>query len=242
MSRTTTKILAAFAFSLFAPLAQAGTVQFSLGEQDFADGKTPVYSREIKSAGAGEVFPFDGTIFGHDLKSSLGAFEYVHTFSLHEARPMAATLRVGLIDIDSSPDAPLETISLMFDGVAQPTTVFRGVSKAGPSSVEVIDISVPIELLVDGSLHVSFAAKQAGYRNIGNAIEPDFSNLIVETAHGAVVPPVLDPDPIPGLPDIDPNPTPPVPAVPLPPALIPAGFLLAGLAAAPKRLRRWLRV
>jgi hypothetical protein len=243
MSRTTIKILASLAFVFIAPLAHAGTVQFNLGEQDFADGKTPVYSREIKFAGAGEAYPFDGTIFGHDLKSSLGSFEYVHTFKLNEARPLAATLRVGLIDIDSPPDAPRDTLSILLDGVVQPTNQFMGISKSGPSSAEVIDIPIPIELLIDGSLHVSIAAKQAGYRSVGNAIEPDFSSLIIETVHGAVVPPILDPDffPSPG-PDIDPNPE-PVPAVPLPPALIPAGMMLAGLAAAPKRrLRQWLRV
>jgi hypothetical protein len=241
MSRFTIQILACLAFVYVVPAAEGGTVQVDLGEQDFADGKTPVYSREIRSAGAGEVFPFDGTIFGHDLKSSLGAFDYVHTFNLNEARPLAATLRVGLIDIDSPPEAPWDTLSVMLDGVAQPTSMLIGISKSGPSSAEVVDIPVPAEMLADGSLHVSFAAKRAGHRSIGNAIEPDFSSLIIETVHGAVVPPILDPDPIPGPPpDIDPE---PVPAVPLPPALIPAGIMLAGLAAAPKkRLRQWLRV
>lgn len=241
MSRSTINILASLVFVSLAPLAYAGTVQVNLGEQDFADGKTPVYSREIRAAGAGEVFPFDGTIFGNDLKQSgLGAFDYVHTFDLNEQRAVAATLRVGLIDIDSTPTAPLDTISLSFDGVEQPTHMLVGISKSEyASSSEVVDIPVPAEFLADGKLHVSFEAKRAGYRAIGNAIEPDFSSLIIETAHGAVVPPILDPDFIPGP---APDPAPPVPAVPLPPALIPAGLVLAGFAASKKRLRQWLRV
>ena len=242
MSRSKNNLLASLAFLFLAPFASAGTVQVHLGEQDFPDGRTPVYSREIQAAGAGEAFPFDGTIFGNDLKKSgLGAFSYTHTFDLNGQRPVAATLRVGLIDIDSTPSAPIDTISLKFDGILQTTNAFIGVSNEHfASSVEVIDIPVPVELLADGKLDVSFAAKKAGYRAIGNAIEPDFSSLIIATAHGAVVPPILDPDFIPGP---APDPAAPVPAVPLPPALIPAGLFLAGFAAAPKkRLRQWMRI
>src|SRR5688572_22698054 len=91
--------------ALASSAARGGTVQVQLGEQDFADGTTPIYSSEIRAAGNGEAYPFDGTLFGHDVKSSgLGAFDYLHTFDLGGGRPVAATLTVGLIDIDSPAD------------------------------------------------------------------------------------------------------------------------------------------
>src|SRR5688500_12098321 len=84
--------------------ARGGAVQFQLGEQDFPDGETPVYSAEIRDAGRGDSFPFDGTFFGHDLKSSgLGTFEYEHALDLGGRTPLSAKLTVGLIDVDSPP-------------------------------------------------------------------------------------------------------------------------------------------
>src|SRR5687767_13464328 len=100
-------------------VARAGTVQFQLGQQDFADGTAPVLSAHIRAAGAGEQFPFDGTIFGNDLQQSLGSFDYAHGFDLRGARPLSATLTLGLIDVDSPATSPLETIGVQFDGVAQ---------------------------------------------------------------------------------------------------------------------------
>jgi hypothetical protein len=233
--------------------AGAGTVQFQLGEQDFADGRTPVMSSEIRQAGAGEQYPFDGTIFGHDLQPSLGAFEYTHAFDLHGATALSAMLTIGLIDVDSPADAPAETVGLTFDGVAQPTEPLRGISATGAaSSVEVVNIPVPIDLLADGSLTVSVAALRGGFSNVGNAIEPDFSRLIVETAAFVPRPPVDGGGPVGPLPppidgggnpddgggDPGPGPTP----VPIPGLLWPAGALLVGLATVPKRrLLRWLK-
>jgi hypothetical protein len=233
--------------------ARGGAVQFQLGEQDFSDGRTPILSSEIRAAGDGETFPFDGTLFGHDVKSDgLGRFEYDHTFDFGGYRPLAATLTIGLIDIDSPPDHPLDTISLSFDGVPQPTASLIGISsKFNPSSVEVVDLPIPIALLDDGMLHVTVAAKRPGYGNLGNAIQPDFSRLVVHTASavipGPVPPPIPGPDPspdpgpqpgpVPG-PIIDPGPHP----VPIPPTLIPAGVLIALAALPRRRLGRWLRV
>lgn len=248
MSRTRINTVARLAAGLLASAAafaaRGGTVQFQLGEQDFADGKTPVYSREIRAAGAGEMFPFDGTVFGNDLKSNqLGAFDYVHAFDFGGATPVSATLTVGLIDVDSAPDAPLETVSLTLDGFGQPTDLLAGVSALGAkSSVEVVDIPVPVEMLSDGVLHVAFSAVLPGYGNAGNAIEPDFSRLVVEieSRRGNDGGGTIDPAPLPP-PIVDPDggPRP----IPLPPALVPAAVLIAGIALAPKRrLRRWLRV
>ena len=52
--------------------AMAGSVQFQLGDQDFADGAAPVFSSQIRAAGAGEAYPFDGTIFGNDTVRGAG--------------------------------------------------------------------------------------------------------------------------------------------------------------------------
>jgi hypothetical protein len=229
-----------------APLAHAGSVQFQLGEQDFADGKTPVYSDEIRVAGTGEMFPFDGTIFGNDVKSSgLGAFDYTHAVDLHGTPAVSAKLTVGLIDIDSTPEQPLDTVSVFFDGVSQPADLLRGISASGAkSSAEVVDLPVPLEYLADGVLNVKVVATRPGYGNLGNAIEPDFSRLVIQTAlagdeqdgdHSG-------PGPIPPPPIIDPGPGPMPQPVPLPPALIPAGAMLASLFASKCRLKRWLRM
>jgi hypothetical protein len=226
----------------FARPARAGAVQFQIGEQDFADGKTPVYSREIREAGAGETYPFDGTIFGNDVKPFQGAFDYEHTIDLGGGEMTGATLTIGLIDIDSPAERPLETVAVYFDGVRQPTGMLRGISASGvPSSVEVVDIPVPVELLADGKLQVSVVAAMPGYGNLGNAIEADFSRLVVQTsAEQPPVNPGPDPRPGPFPPPID-GPVDPGPGpnpVPLPPALIPAGLVLAALAAMPRRRLR----
>lgn len=241
MSRNTLHVVTACAVSLLwsAGLARGGAVQFQLGEQDFADGKTPVYSREIREAGTGEAYPFDGTIFGNDVKPYQGAFDFEHTLDMGGAAAadmVSAMLTIGLIDIDSTPEQPLDTIALYFDGVRQPTDLLRGISASGvPSSVEVVDIPVPVELLADGVLQVSVVAAKPGYGNIGNAIEADFSRLVVQTTldgqePGGPGPGPFPPPPVdPGDPGSGPRP------VPLPPVLFPAGILLAGLAALPRR-------
>jgi hypothetical protein len=234
MSRIAFHILASLTAAALsvATAANAGTVRFTLGQQDFADGRAPVFSEEIRQAGVGEAYPFDGTIFGNDLKANLGAFDYTHSIPLVGGGvPVSATLTVGLIDVDSTPDHPLETVAVSFDGITQPGDKFVGISASNSkSSVEVIDIAVPIELLADGELHVNFAAIRAGYGSAGNAIEPDFSTLTVETTDSIVLPP-------------EPNPGPGPHAVPLPPVLMPTGIMLAGLATLPKkRLSRWLRL
>jgi hypothetical protein len=221
MSRTAISILAFLAWVLVSTnAARGGAVQFELGEQDFADGKTPVYSAEIREAGQGEAFPFDGSIFGHDVKASgLGAFDYLHEFDLAGRAALSAKLTLGLIDIDSPGDQPVETVALTLDGVSQPPELLTGISALeSPSSVEVVEIPVPLELLVDGALHVSVTATRPGYGNLGNAIEADFSRLAVEVA------PLVDPDPV-G--PVDPGPQP----IPLPPAVFSAGLILALLAA-----------
>ena len=106
-----------------ATAARAGTVQFQLGEQDFADGTTPILSSQIKAAGVGEAYPFDGTIFGDDLTAeSLGAFAYTHECPIVGTKPVSAVLAVGLIDADSTAKHPLDTISISFDGIEQSTS------------------------------------------------------------------------------------------------------------------------
>jgi hypothetical protein len=258
-TRLTQVALTVAVSSAAAGSAAAGQVQFQLGEQDFADGTSPVLSSRIRAAGAGEQYPFDGSIFGSDVQRSLGAFEYAHGFDLRGATALYATLTIGLVDLDSpaaaAGAAALDTVGLTLDGFALAPGILAGLSAAGsPSSAEVIDIPVPVELLADGSLTVGVFAKRPGPGNLGNAIEADFSRLVVET----------DRDTPPDWTDPPPPPPPtngnggeggddggsggggdpaPIPAVPFPAALWPAGLLLASLIAVPKRvLRRWLRM
>ena len=254
LARLIANLAAGAIAALLARPALAGNVQFQLGEQDFADGTTPVFSSQIRAAGAGEAYPFDGTLFGNDtVRGALGAFDFTHTFNLNGARPISAKLTIGLIDVDSTPQFPLDTVGVLFEGVSQPTEMLRGISAPGAkSSAEVVEIPVPLEYLGStGTLHVSVVARRAGYGNLGNAIEPDFSRLVIETAAESNRPPTdgggidgngdnngggtVDPTPVP------PTPTPPVHLVPLPPVLAPAGLILIALATAPKRrIRRWL--
>jgi hypothetical protein len=83
---------------------------------------------------------------------------------------------------------------------------------------------------------VSVVAAMPGYGNLGNAIEADFSRLVLTTATQGSNSPVVPPGPGP----IDPSEPGPNP-IPLPPVLIPAGLMLAGLAASKRRMRRWLQ-
>lgn len=209
-------------------------MQFQLGEQDFPDGKTPIYSHEIRSAGAGEVFPFDGSLFGHDVKTTgLGAFDYTHTFDLGGRQPLSAKLVVGLIDIDSPADHPFDTVGLTLNGIEQSTAKLAGISATGSaSSIEVVELPVSVDLLQSGMLDVRFFAKRPGYGNLGNAIEADFSRLVIDVSAN-FVPDPLQPGPIIDPPIIDPGPQP----IPLPPAVFSAGILLLSLAARTARNR-----
>ena len=51
------------------------------GQQDFADGTTQVYERQVRAAGKGEPFPFDGSVFGDDRTGSLGSVSYAFLLS-----------------------------------------------------------------------------------------------------------------------------------------------------------------
>ena len=162
---------------VFAPAgaARAGQVTFQLGEQDFSDGQTPVWTSDIRSAGAGEPYPFDGTIFGDDEKPVLGQFQYVHEFDLAGATATSARLTIGLLDLDSPPEDDQGTIALYFNGVRQSAQAFVGISdRAEPSSAEVVSVPVPLNLLADGHLTVTIQATEAGPGQMGNSVEADF--------------------------------------------------------------------
>src|SRR5438270_3828653 len=88
--------------------ARAGvsTFQYQLGQQDFAGDNTPVFDSQIRAAGAGETYPFNGTVFGDDRTGKLGSLEFTHTFDaatiLRQSNGMlSASLTLGVIDIDS---------------------------------------------------------------------------------------------------------------------------------------------
>src|SRR4051812_36801693 len=118
MSRGRNLMLLCIAALLLLPSLKAAVVTNLLGEQDFANGKSPIFSAEIAAAGIGEPFPFDGTSFGSDPGGVLGEFQYTHSFSVGALVPAFATLTIGLIDHDSFTTAQ-DTIDLFFDGIQQ---------------------------------------------------------------------------------------------------------------------------
>ena len=71
---------------LAAPAARArlsAVAVSQLGEQDFANNTGRVTDRQIRAAGAGEAYPFNGAVFGDDRKpgkKALGSVRYTHTF------------------------------------------------------------------------------------------------------------------------------------------------------------------
>jgi hypothetical protein len=182
--------VAVVAMALLAPPGPArggiAYFQYPLGQQDFAGDNSAVLDLQIRTAGSGEVYPFDGSVFGDDRTGKLGSLEYTHTFDagtiLATSNGMrSATLTLGVIDIDSPPGWP-PTLGVWFNGVRQPTdALFTGISAPGiPSSAEVITVPVPLNLLNRGSLGIRLAALEhaPGFR--GNSIAVDFSTLNIE--------------------------------------------------------------
>jgi hypothetical protein len=168
--------------------ARAGlsTFQYQLGQQDFAGDNTPIYDSQIRAAGAGEAYPFNGTVFGDDRTAKLGSLQYTHTFDaatiLRQSDGMrSASLTLGVIDIDSPPGSK-PTLGVWFNGVRQPVdALFTGISAPGiPSSAEVVTVPVPLHLLGDGSLNVRLTALRAAPGFRGNSIAVDFSKLSIE--------------------------------------------------------------
>ncbi|HEX8914451.1 MAG TPA: MYXO-CTERM sorting domain-containing protein [Humisphaera sp.] len=170
--------LAAAAVAAAAPPARAGVVTYRLGEQDFADGQGPVLVEQARAAGANEVAPFDGTVFGDDRTRKFGRLSFRYAV----APPTAAgdgSLTLGLVGLDSPPgDGP--TVRVFFDGVEQPNAAFAGVSAgAFRSSASVVTVPVPAGFLADGELTVTVKAFRRSPGYPGNAIEADFSTLAV---------------------------------------------------------------
>src|SRR4051794_28143228 len=168
--------------------ARAGlsSFQYTLGQQDFAGDNTAIFDLQIRTAGAGEPYPFDGTVFGDDRTGKLGSLEYTQTFDVGTLRAMpggvrSASLTLGVIDIDSPPGWK-PTLGVWFNGVRQPTdALFTGISAPGiPSSAEVVTVPVSLDLLGRGSLGIRLAALEhaPGFR--GNSIAVDFSTLTID--------------------------------------------------------------
>lgn len=176
------RILAASLFALVMGLGLTSTASAviidQIGDQDFADGLSPLLVSTFNAAGAGEPSPFDGTFFGSD-GGTLGSFSYTHSFALGGETPLSAMLTIGLFDHDSF-SVTDDTIDFFFDGIAQPDSAFLGISTA-PSSVSVVTVPVDVPLLDGGTLTVTFMAAAApGFS--GNGIGVDFSRLVIETA------------------------------------------------------------
>jgi len=230
----------ALATGLVAPLGRVGPglahgslAVWQIGDQDFHDRQSPVPIWQIRLLGAGEPPPFDGTIYGDDrVPGEMGAFEYVHRFDLWGQDVRDAALKIGLIDHDSQRGDRRGTVALFFDGVAQPTGAFRGISgRSTNGSAHVVSVPVPVDLLSDGELLVRFEAIHPARHFDGNSLQVDFSRLKIELSSDGPPGPVPAPGPQP----------PPRPApVPLPAGGIVGGIMLlggAGLALA----RGWTR-
>src|SRR5688572_12826134 len=161
MTKTTTTASLTLAVAFMAASARGGVARFELGDQDFADGASPILAPDNGAGGAGEPFPFDGSIFGDDFGNELGSFTYTHQLGAAGHGATSAMLTIGLLDHDSPPSLPVDTIDIFFDGLPQPDDAFVGISKdsvALPSSASVVTLPVPVELLADGSLEVRVTA------------------------------------------------------------------------------------
>lgn len=227
--------------ALLARPVAAGTLQYPLGQQDFMDGAHPVFTTDIKAAGAGEPAPFDGSQFGDDRTRALGEFSYTHGFFFSGPAPVSATLTVGILDVDSFPGDKRPTMRYFLDGVEQPGDAFTHISNPDSnSSAEVVTVSVPLHMLSDGLLDVTFEAKrsrkQRSFRGAGNAIAPDFS--VLSLTFDDVTGPNDEGTNGPDDGNNGPIPKPNGPdngggggnhAVPLPPAVIPGAVVLATL-------------
>ena len=136
---------------VFIPQAKAGITSM-LGDQDFADGYSPIYASELAPAGAGEPFPFDGTIFGNDPGGTFGDFSYTRTFSLGGQSAFSASITIGLIDHDSI-SVDQDTIDIFFDGIQQDDSMWLGISQK-PSSVSVRSMAIVQPAYLYSSLSV----------------------------------------------------------------------------------------
>lgn len=161
----------------FIPQANAD-ITSALGEQDFADGHSPILAGEFASAGVGEPYPFDGTIFGSDPDGTFGDLSYTHIFSLAGQSVLSSSITIGLSDHDSFPGSG-DTIDIFFDGVQQDDSMWIGISQS-PSSVSVRSMTVDPFLLLDESLTVQIVATVAAAGFTGNGIGVDYSLLSIE--------------------------------------------------------------
>lgn len=162
----------ATALCLTAGSASAAVLQM-LGDQDFADGESPILAASIPATSAGDPAPFN-TLFGSDPGGSFGTINFTHNFAV----PVGATtasIEIGLIDHDSF-SAGSDTIDILFDGIAQDTSVWEGIS-INPSSAHVRSMAVDLALIADGILNVQISATASASGFSGNGIGVDFSKL-----------------------------------------------------------------
>lgn len=190
------KWLAAAIVSIaFGSTAQAAVVDI-LGDQDFNDGDTPIYVTEFEGAADGDPDPFN--VFsasdigveerrglGWELVPTFGSISYTHTFSLN-GDESHAVVEIGLFDHDSFEEG-MDVIDIFFDGVAQDTSMWEGISVA-QSSYHIRRMEVDLALLADGELRIDIMATGTGggdpvdgvVWHVGNGIGVDFSKLLVD--------------------------------------------------------------
>src|SRR5687768_12768467 len=91
---TTTTASLTLAVAFMAASARGGVARFDMGDQDFANGASPILAPDNGAGGAGEPFPFDGTIFGDDFGNELGSFTYAHQIGVAAHRATSAALTI----------------------------------------------------------------------------------------------------------------------------------------------------
>lgn len=173
MKHLKSKLLAVAATLCLTTGSASAAVLQMLGDQDFADGQTTITAADISGNAAGDPAPFN-IIFGSDPGGGLGNISFTHNF----AAPVGATsasIEIGLVDHDSF-SAGEDTIDILFDGVAQDTSIWEGISSS-PVSAHIRSMVVDLALLADGILNVQIVATSAGGTNTGNGIVVDFSKL-----------------------------------------------------------------
>lgn len=156
-----------------------------LGDVDYADGQLLPSAADVTARNAGDPAPFNSfsgfdPVLFNPLPSDLGRIGYTHRFLLPDDA-ISATIEIGLIDHDSFA-ADEDTIDIFFDGIAQATGMWQGISLA-PASVSIRSMPVDLAFLSDGELQVRINAyPDPGWSWQGNAIAIDFSRLSVQTA------------------------------------------------------------
>ncbi|MBY4892410.1 VPLPA-CTERM sorting domain-containing protein [Rhodobacteraceae bacterium N5(2021)] len=160
----------------------SATVLDMLGTAEFTDGQTSILSEFTNNAN-GDADPFN-RFFGTDLNSqptSFGDISFTHSFAAGDYTN--AFLELSIFDHDSF-DPGQDTIDIFFDGIAQDTSIWEGISTR-QASIHIRSMAVDAALLTDGFLEVRIFANVSGFGTStlpGNGIGVDYSSLSADPA------------------------------------------------------------